>query len=174
MLSLLTITSNHRVNEMSKHLTPSQENYLEHIWHLTARGSVRAVDLADSVGVKLPSVTKAVNKLVGQGLVQHKHYGNIGLTQEGRATARRIVQRDRCITDFLRHVLQMSPESAESEACRLEHVLGDEVLLRLQVLVEFFEKDAAAQKKLQRLLKKVIRNATVKSAVMVGQSKPHA
>ena len=159
---------------MSKRLTPSQENYLEHIWHLAARGNVRAVDLAVSVGVKLPSVTKAVNKLAGQGLVQHKHYGNIGLTREGRATARRIVQRDRCITDFLRHVLKMSPDSAESEACRLEHVLGDEVLLRLQVLVDFFEKDATAKKKLQGLLKKVIKNTTARGSVLVGQSKPHA
>ena len=159
---------------MPKRLTPSQENYLEHIWHLTARGIVRAKDLADSVGVRLPSVTRAVNKLVDQGLVQHKLYGNIGLTRKGRSTARRIVQRDRCITHFLTYVLNMRPESAASEACRLEHVFGDEVLERLQVLVDFFEKDARAQKELQRLLERKIKSASVKGAVMVGHSKPHA
>jgi DtxR family Mn-dependent transcriptional regulator len=159
---------------MAQRLTPSQENYLEHIWHLETIRNVRIVDLAVSVGVKSPSVNRAVNKLASQGLVQHKHYGTIELTRKGRATARRIVQRYQCITDFLAHVLKMSPVRAEAEACRLEHVLSDEVLKRLQVVVDFFGKEAEVQQKLQQDIELVIKSASARGRRIIGLTKPHA
>jgi len=52
---------------MYYHLTPSQENYLEHIFTMSSKGQIRVRDLAKSVGVKLPSVTRAVQKLADAG-----------------------------------------------------------------------------------------------------------
>jgi DtxR family Mn-dependent transcriptional regulator len=162
------------MNNMSQRLTPSQENYLENILHLAAKGSVRPVDLAVSVGVKLPSVTRAVNKLALQGLVQHKHYGTIELTPKGRLAARRIVKRDKCITDFLTHVLKMNPDKAEAEACRIEHVLSNEVQIRLQVLIDFFGREADVNQKLHRAIEVVNKSSPAEGTVIVGRTKPHA
>jgi DtxR family Mn-dependent transcriptional regulator len=159
---------------MPQRLTPSQENYLENILHLSAKGSVRPVDLAVSVGVKLPSVTRAVNKLALQGLVQHKHYGTIDLTPKGRMAARRVVKRDKCITGFLTHVLKMSPDKAEAEACRLEHVLSNDVLIRLQVLIDFFGREADVNQKLHRAIEVVNESSPAEGSVIVGRTKPHA
>lgn len=159
---------------MAQRLTPSQENYLKHILHLAAKGSVRPVDLAGSAGVKLPSVTRAVNKLALQGLVQHKHYGTIELTPKGRLAARRIVKRDKCITDFLTHVLKMNPDKAEAEACRLEHVLSNDVLIRLQVMIDFFGREADVNQKLHRAIELVNKSSPPEGTVIVGRTKPHA
>jgi DtxR family Mn-dependent transcriptional regulator len=159
---------------MVQRLTPSQENYLEHILHLAAKGSVRPIDLAVSAGVKLPSVTRAINKLASQGLVQHKHYGTIKLTSKGRIAARRIVKRDKCITEFLTHILKMNPDKAEAEACRLEHVLSNDVLIRLQVIIDFFGKEADVNQKLHREIELVNKSAPAERTVIVGRTKPHA
>lgn len=163
-----------KTNFMPQRLTPSQENYLENILHLAAKGSVRPVDLAVSVGVKLPSVTRAVNKLALQGLVEHKHYGTIDLTTKGRVAARRVVKRDKCITDFLTHVLKMSSDKAEAEACRLEHVLSNDVLTRLQVLIDFFGREADVHQKLHRAIEVVNESFPAEGSVIVGRTKPHA
>ena len=154
--------------------TSSQENYLEHILHISNDGKVRAVDLADSVGVKLPSITKAVNKLVSQGLVQHEHYGTIELTRKGRLAARRIVKRDKSINDFLIHILKMNDEQAKVEACRLEHVLSDKVLIKLQALIDFFDKEAEVSENLHQAIEEALKKASAEGTVMVGQTKPHA
>ena len=159
---------------MLQKLTPSQENYLEHILNLKSKGKVRTVDLAVSAGVKLPSVTKAINKLASLGLVQHENYGTIDLTQMGRQAAHRIVERDRCINDFLFSVLKMNAEQAEAEACRLEHVLSDKVLIRLQALIEFFGKEVEVNEKLHRAIEVALKKASNEGNVKVGQTKPHA
>lgn len=121
----------------STNTTPSQENYIEWIYRLSAAGPVRSGQLAEKLGVTRPSATRAIASLVKKRLVIHKPYGEIRLTQEGRNLGRAIVRRDDCLTDLLVTVLGMTPESADPEVHRLEHVLSDDVLPRLEALVNF-------------------------------------
>ncbi|MDJ0809342.1 MAG: metal-dependent transcriptional regulator [Desulfobacterales bacterium] len=135
---------------MDLNLTPSQENYLEHIWHLADKGSVRVVDLAEAVGVKRPSVTRAVNNLAALGLVRHEQYGTIDFTSKGYSAARYIAQRDARLKRFLMEVLLLNPQKADKEVCRIEHAIGDEVLRRLDVLVDFVKSNKSVRKKLDQ------------------------
>ena len=157
---------------MKLQLTPSQENYLEHIWHLSGRGSVRVVDLAVSVGVKRPSVTRAVNNLASLGLVRHEHYGGIEFTPEGYRAAQYIARRDALLKRFLTQVLQLDSRKADDEVCRLEHVVGDEVLRRLDVLLNYVSTHGAFQKGLDREMKRYTRSLNRKGALGPGV-KPH-
>ena len=124
---------------MNLKLTPSQQNYLEHIWYLSEKGSVRVVDLADAVGVKRPSVTRAVNNLTGLGLLRQEQYGTIEFTAKGYRVALYIARRDASLKRFMTEVLHLSPGKADQEVCRIEHAVGDEVLRRLDVLVDFIK-----------------------------------
>ncbi len=135
---------------MDLNLTPSQENYLEHIWHLADKGSVRVVDLADAVGVKRPSVTRAVNNLTALGLVRHEQYGTIEFTAKGYSAARYIARRDARLKRFLTEVLLLNPQKADEEVCRIEHAVGDEVLQRLDVLVNFVTTNKTVRRKLDQ------------------------
>lgn len=157
---------------MDLRLTPSQENYLKHIWHLSRKGSVRAVDVADSVGVKRPSVTRAVNNLASLGLVRHEHYGGIEFTPNGYLAAKYIAHRDRCLKQFLTQVLKLNSKRADEEVCRMEHAVGNEVIARLDVLLNFISGDAALRNKLDREMKHSISSANGRKTVSIG-AKPH-
>lgn len=120
---------------MTRALTPSQENYLEHIHRLSAGGPVRVREIAEAAGVRLPSVTRAVARLREAGLVRHQAYGVVEITPKGIDAAKAVIRRDDCLQELLEGILGMDPEAARSEVCRLEHVVGSEVLARLEVLV---------------------------------------
>ncbi|MEJ2640646.1 MAG: metal-dependent transcriptional regulator [Desulfosarcinaceae bacterium] len=157
---------------MKLKLTPSQENYLEHIWHLSSNGVVRAVNLAESVGVKRPSVTRAINTLANFGLVQHEHYGDIELTPKGYRAAQYIVYRDRCLNQFMTQVLQLDSAAADEEVCRMEHAVSEKVMQRLDVLSNFISSHGTLQKEISRLFKE--KSLAGPSPKAVGISvKPH-
>jgi DtxR family Mn-dependent transcriptional regulator len=118
-------------------LTPSQENYLGAIHELAAAGPVQVKDLAARVGVRLPSVTRAVGALARRGLVSHEAYGSIELTDLGREVGGQIARRAACLRRLLTDLLGMEPAEAGPEVNRLEHMLSEEVLSRLEILNDF-------------------------------------
>ncbi len=121
---------------MRRNLTPSQEHYLEHIYHLTSqKGPVRMREIAEAVGVRLPSVTRAVARLAEAGMVSHEVYGTVEITERGAESARAVQRRDDCLTSLLVDILGIEPDTAKTEVCRIEHVLGSDVLSRLEILV---------------------------------------
>ncbi len=154
--------------------TPSEENYIEHIYRLSSGGgALRPAELAECLGVKRPSATRAVASLVEKGLVRHEPYGDIKLTKEGDALGAAIVRRDECLTALFVNVLGMSLESADPEVHRLEHVLSDEVLERLQVLVDFASTSEAWLKRLHHRITTKTCESQREGAFMVGQSGIH-
>lgn len=155
-------------------LTPSQENYLEHILTMSSAGDVRVRDLAKAVGVKLPSVTRAIRKLADVGMVRHESYGCIEITAAGKNAARSIIRRDDCLMRFLTEVLELPADRAKSEACRIEHVISEDVLKRLEILVTRFSDSVEFKKLLQEQLNELDDNEEVAVSAKVGQTKPHA
>lgn len=117
--------------------TPAQENYIETIYRMSATEKVKPSLLADRLGVRRASVTRLVKTLVNKGLVHHRSHGSIVLTPLGEQLGKGIVRRDACLTRLLVHVCGMPPERADPEVHRLEHAVGDEVLVRLEALVNF-------------------------------------
>lgn len=157
---------------MATELTASQENYLELIFGLSQRGPVRVSEIAQVAGVRLPSVTKAIGKLAEAGLVRHESYGKVEITQQGQEAARSVVRRDDCLSRLLTEVLALPKEWAAEEVCRLEHVISQEMLLRLEALV-----DHACEKKSARWLKglqeKIETLNPETKAIRVGDIHPH-
>lgn len=88
-------------------LSDSSQNYLKAVYSLSewSQVPVTASAIADRVGVKLSTVSDAIRKLAGQGLVDHEPYGAITLTQQGRVYALEMVRRHRLIETFLVQVL---------------------------------------------------------------------
>ena len=116
----------------------SGEDYLEAILVLkTEKGMVRSVDVARYVGVSKPSVCHAVNVLCDGGFLtkDDKHF--ISLTEEGRKIAEKIYERHKFFKEQLISA-GVSPNIAETEACRIEHCNSDESFLKLK---QHHEKD---------------------------------
>ena len=115
----------------------SGEDYLEAILQLEDdNGQVRSVDVATRLGVTRPSVNKAIANLKSQGMVNQELYGNITLTDKGRKHAKFVVNRHTILKEFLLRVLHVSPEIAENDACRMEHIISEETFIGLKRLLE--------------------------------------
>lgn len=106
-------------------LSAANEDYLEAIFELRdEQGATRSVDLAEHLQVSKASVNKAVGVLREAGLVEQEPYGAIRLTQTGQERAAEIYRRHTRIKRFLVEILGIDEETAEQDACRMEHVIS--------------------------------------------------
>lgn len=115
----------------------SGEDYLEAILALGQRqaGDVRSIDVSRYLGVTRPSVSRAMKLLVEGGFVVMHPNGRLELTEGGHAIAARIYERHRVLTKWLESI-GVSPETAEEDACRIEHDLSAETFERLKEYLE--------------------------------------
>ncbi len=153
--------------------TPAQENYVEAIHYLSQEGPVRSSALASALGVKRASVSKFIGTLVAQGLVIRIPRGELSLTESGLELAKSILRRDQCLTRLLVDVCNMTPEDAEPEVHRLEHLVSDQVLIRLEKLVDFACSSSAWIKRLHLRMNVEKTNAGYQQTIMVGSTKVH-
>ncbi|NNF46584.1 MAG: metal-dependent transcriptional regulator [Desulfofustis sp.] len=153
--------------------TPAQENYVQAIYHLSQKGPVRPSAVAKTLGVKRASVSKYIGTLVDRGLITHEPRGELILTESGLELAKSILRRERCLTSLLVDVCNMSVEDAEPEVHRLEHLISDEVLLRLETLVEFACSSSGWLKRLHLRMAAEQERFGVHNPVKVGSTKVH-
>ena len=112
---------------MTHHLSASAEDYLETILEIGGSGqAVRSVDIAGHLQVSKASVNKAMKLLQEAGLIDHAHYGQIQLTAAGQRKAEEVLRRHTMLKRFLVEVLGINEQTAEQDACRMEHAISEE------------------------------------------------
>ena len=121
-------------------LTSAMEDYLEAVLMMQQRhGYVRCVDVAEHLGVKKPSVSRAVKELSKSGHIMKTANGTLSLTEQGLQLAEQIYEKHRFFTKQLIDA-GVDPKTAESDACRIEHVISEETFERLKVAHKQSEK----------------------------------
>lgn len=123
----------------AKKLTPSLEDYLEAVFELEPPARVSAI--AKHLGVAKASVTQAVQRLVEKKLAESPRYGRVTLTAKGLEAARKVRARHSILLTFLEEILGVSHETADRDACILEHGLSAETTARLSDFVASLQKD---------------------------------
>lgn len=118
-------------------LSMAGEDYLEAIYRIALEdaadgvvGSVRSVDVAEQLGVSKASVSKALSSLRDVGMVEQARYGRVTLTREGREYARRVWRSHRALRAFLMDDLGVAAQTADEEACLMEHYLSEDTIDR--------------------------------------------
>ena len=125
---------------MHEGLSESLEDYLEVILALEKINKVaRVKDIAEKMGIQAASVSGAVKNLAERKLINYEPYSYITLTERGYAIAREVTHRHQVIKDFLKRVLQIDAETAESSACRMEHAIDKTSLERLVQFINFID-----------------------------------
>ena len=113
-------------------LHASGEDYLEATLVLHKKmGMVRSVDVARHLEVTKPSVCHAVVTLRDGGFLTMDSDYFLHLTDVGREVAEQIYEKHRFFTDRLIEA-GADPETAERDACRMEHVISQESFERLR------------------------------------------
>ena len=119
-------------------LTPAQEDYLEIILGLAREHRVARVrDIARSKGVRMASVSDALKRLSGHGLVDYQAREFVQLTPAGEAHAQRVAGRHDFLRRFFTEILLLDAETAEQDACAVEHHLSPATVERLASFYQF-------------------------------------
>lgn len=117
-------------------LHASGEDYLETILILQKQcGMVRSVDVARYMSVSKPSVCRAVAVLRDGGFLRVDDDHFLHLTDAGREVAEKIYERHQFFTEQL-IAAGVDPETAEADACRMEHAISSESFSKLAKAVE--------------------------------------
>lgn len=112
----------------------SSEMYLETVYLLEkTEGHAHGVDIAKKLGVSKASVTKAMKNLKNDGYISQESYGSINLTEKGRVFSEKIYNSHQMITQFLKHSLGVSHIEAAENACKMEHVLSENLIEAIKV-----------------------------------------
>lgn len=111
----------------------SIEDYVKVIYSFTEWQDkpITSSQLAQRLGVANSSVSEMVRKLKDQGLVDHKPYSAITLTDDGVRLALSMVRRHRLIETYLVQQLGYSWDEVHDEAEQLEHAVSDTFIERM-------------------------------------------
>lgn len=110
----------------------SEEMYMETILLLRGKKpAVRAIDIAEQLGYAKSSVSRGVGLLQDKGYIVVGDDGFISFTEEGEKKAMHIYERHKTLTQLFAD-MGASPQLAERNACRIEHVIDDELFELIQ------------------------------------------
>jgi DtxR family Mn-dependent transcriptional regulator len=109
--------------------TSAIEDYAKAIYALERRGGepVTTNALADRLGVTAASASGMVKRLDELGLVEHRPYKGVSLTDDGRRVALEVMRHHRLLELYLVKSLGVPWDRVHEEAEVLEHVLSEEL-----------------------------------------------
>jgi DtxR family transcriptional regulator, Mn-dependent transcriptional regulator len=109
-------------------ITKSERETLKAIYRLTRdRADAQTGALADALGVAPGTATMTVKRLAERGLVDHRPYHGVELTDGGRRAAVAAIRRHRIVERFLADMLGYAWNEADRLAGSFEHDLPQEV-----------------------------------------------
>ncbi|MBE7705562.1 MAG: metal-dependent transcriptional regulator [Cyanobacteria bacterium SIG29] len=114
-------------------LTASLEDYLEIICNLSESSqSVKAVEIAKKLNISRASVSEALSKLADKELILYESYKGITITEKGLKTAKEVIAKHNILSAFFNKTLGLSVEEASNNACKIEHVITDELFSKIR------------------------------------------
>ena len=120
------------MNHLKHRSNESIEDYLETILTLQKKlGQVRSIDIATEMNFSKPSVSVAMKNLREKGYITIDESGHILLTDAGKKQATDVLEKHTILTNWLLS-LGVSKETAQEDACRMEHDMSEETFLALK------------------------------------------
>ena len=120
----------------------SKEDYLSVIFkNQNSAGEIKSNIIAEKLSVSNAAVTDMLKKLSKDGYIIYERYKGIKLTDVGERYARNMVRRHRIWEVFLNQIVGMPWEKVHEEANKLEHSSSDDLINRLETMLDYPEYD---------------------------------
>ena len=114
-------------------ISSSLEDYIEAVYTIyNKEKKVKAIDVSRRLNVSRASVTEALQKLEQSGLINYGRYGTISITDEGVKKAKEVIKKHETLSEIFEKVLGVNHNLAEEAACKIEHIIDDEILNKLE------------------------------------------
>jgi DtxR family Mn-dependent transcriptional regulator len=126
-----------------------EENNITHsaAHHLVAildlrekRGYARVTDVAKELNITTGSASINLKALKGKNLIVEDENKFLALSDEGEAIAKAVTMRKQVLLDFLVNVLKVSPDQAEIDSCKTEHLISAETARKLKDFTDDYAK----------------------------------
>ncbi len=121
-------------------LSSGLEDYIEAIYiaHLNDT-LLKGAALARKLNVSRASVSEALTKLVAKGLVHYSSYEAITLTNTGLELAQTVYNKHHILKEFFEKVLNIPSGEAGENACKIEHIISQNILDRMIKFTNFIQ-----------------------------------
>lgn len=108
----------------NKNITEAMEDYIEMIY----RFDIKTVkELSEKLNVRPSSVSKMIDRLKINKLVENEKYGNIKLTEEGKSLGKYFLYRHKVLSEFLKIINKNDYDLKQVE--KIEHFV-DEITIK--------------------------------------------
>lgn len=136
-------------------LTHSAAHYLMTIRELLEEhGYARVTDIAKRLNITRGSCSISLKSLKKKGLVVEDENKFMSLSEEGKRLALIVEKNDELLETFFREVLNIEPEQAEIDACKIEHLLSIETSIKLCSFLEFIRSNRKVARDFMKQLQK--------------------
>lgn len=123
-------------------LSCRMEDYLKTIFIIQKEnGTVRIKDLANALGVKMPSISEAVKGLKKKGMVNYQKKSAMTLTDQGRVMAEEIILREETVKSFLESALFVEEDRARAMASDILHCIDNKTSNRLKKFTYYLKEE---------------------------------
>ena len=120
----------------------SKEDYLSAIYkYRDKNGKIKANIIAEKLQISNAAVSDMLKKLSSDGHIKYEPYKGIKLTGIGEEYARKMVRRHRIWEVFLHQIVGMPWDKVHDESNNLEHSGSDELINRMEEMLDFPEFD---------------------------------
>ena len=120
----------------------SKEDYLSVIYKSAdSSGEIKVNQIAERLNISAAAVTDMLRKLSNEGYVDYKRYKGTRLTKSGEEYAKNMVRRHRIWELFLHQIVGLPWDKVHNEAENLEHSSSDELIDRMEEMLDFPEFD---------------------------------
>lgn len=121
-------------------LSSSLEDYLEVIYNFIEKNEkVRAIDISRELNVSRASVTEALKRLAEKDLIHYGRYDVISMTDEGKKLALGVIEKHNTLHYFFEEIMDLEADEACETACKIEHIISQNVLDRFTALKDFHQ-----------------------------------
>lgn len=116
-----------------------REDYLRAVYSVEEwdEDGIGVTELAQTMNVVPSTASENVRKLRDAGLLSHRPYQKVHLTDKGRAEAIEMVRRHRILETFLHRFLGFAWDELHDEAHTLEHAVSDRFINKLDEALDF-------------------------------------
>jgi Mn-dependent DtxR family transcriptional regulator len=113
------------------------ESYLDAVCELSSdNGGARLTDIAKRMNVTKSTASAAMAVLAERNLILNERYQNVRLTESGADLAMRVTKKHETIRSFFMEQLHIDEETADADACAIEHVISDKAVSAMRRVVE--------------------------------------
>ncbi|MCC6488197.1 MAG: metal-dependent transcriptional regulator [Candidatus Hydrogenedentes bacterium] len=134
-------------------ITHSAAHYLMAIDALRDEyGYARVTDVAEMLEVSRGAASMSISQLKKRGWVTEDAHRFLLLTEDGRCMAQLVEQNFRILGKFFEEVLGVSPDTALSDACKMEHLMSLETGRRLVWLMRYILSDESRAAKIHDVM----------------------